>query len=106
MLHLSTNFPLSRASLHHTAQPASKPALKQALPPLLPTSSVPPLRANSVKKISPSEMLIRREKRLCYFCDENFSFNHKCLNKQYMFLQSKEDDSGDPHQVSQEAEQH
>ena len=38
-------------------------------------------------------MQLRREKGLCYFCDENFSFNHKCPNRQLLLLQSKNDDA-------------
>jgi len=26
-------------------------------------------------------------KGLCYFCDENFSLNHKCPNRQFLMLQ-------------------
>jgi len=31
-------------------------------------------------------MQLRREKGLCYFCDEKFSFSHKCPNKQLILL--------------------
>ena len=38
-------------------------------------------------------MQLRREKGLCYFCDEKFSFNHKCPNRQFLLLQSENDDA-------------
>ncbi|XP_028776266.1 uncharacterized protein LOC114733022 [Neltuma alba] len=59
---------------------------KTNLPPLLPTPNRPP-----IKKITPAEMQIRREKGLCYTCDEKFSPTHKCANKQLMMLHSEED---------------
>ncbi|XP_014522563.1 uncharacterized protein LOC106779047 [Vigna radiata var. radiata] len=63
-------------------------SLSQAsLPPLLPTPTGPPLRQSGVKKISPAEMQLRRDKGLCYFCDDKFTFNHKCLNRQFLLLQ-------------------
>ena len=37
-------------------------------------------------------MQLRREKGLCYFCDEKFSFNHKCANRQLLMLQGEEED--------------
>ena len=43
-------------------------------------------------------MQLRREKGLCYFCDEKFSFNHKCPNRQFLLLQSENDDAElEPH---------
>ncbi|XP_017431896.1 uncharacterized protein LOC108339268 [Vigna angularis] len=69
------------------------PASKSSLPPLLPNPLGPPLRNPNVKRISPAEMQIRREKGLCYFCDEKFSFNPKCPNKQCFVLQLGEDES-------------
>jgi len=63
-----------------------------SLSPLLPTPSTPPFRHNTVKKMSPAEMQLRREKGLCYFCDEKFTFNHKCPNRQLLLLQTEEDD--------------
>ena len=31
-------------------------------------------------------MQLRREKGLCYFCDEKLPFNHKCPNRQFLLL--------------------
>ncbi|KAJ1376277.1 Retrotransposon gag domain, partial [Sesbania bispinosa] len=90
----STNYnhrysPLSSTS---TNLNSAKTTPKQALPPLLPTPTTPPIRNSNVKKISPAEMQLRREKGLCYFCDEKFTFNHKCPNRQLLMLQTEEED--------------
>ncbi|XP_028794470.1 uncharacterized protein LOC114750095 [Neltuma alba] len=61
---------------------------KNALPPLLPTPNVKPM--SQVKKMSPAEMMIRREKGLCYTCDAKFTPNHRCPNKQYMLIECEE----------------
>ncbi|MCI01892.1 hypothetical protein A2U01_0022921, partial [Trifolium medium] len=37
-------------------------------------------------------MQIRRDKGLCYWCDEKFSFTHKCPNRQLMLLQYEDND--------------
>ncbi|MCI12230.1 hypothetical protein A2U01_0033333, partial [Trifolium medium] len=62
---------------------------KAQLPPLLPTPNQKPL---SIKNISPAEMQIRRDKGLCYFCDERFSHTHRCPNRRLMMLQLTEED--------------
>ncbi|XP_014499673.1 uncharacterized protein LOC106760763 [Vigna radiata var. radiata] len=59
--------------------------------PLLPTPNQRPFpqtfRPNTIKRMSPAEMQSRGEKGLCYTCDEKFTANHKCPNRQYTFLQ-------------------
>ena len=74
---------------------ANKPlsVSKSPTPPLLPTPSGPPLQNPNIKRISPTEMQLRREKCLCYFCDEKFSFNHKCPNKHCLVLQLDEEEN-------------
>ncbi|MCI12510.1 hypothetical protein A2U01_0033615, partial [Trifolium medium] len=37
-------------------------------------------------------MQLRRDKGLCYFCDERFSHTHRCPNRRLMMLQLAEDD--------------
>lgn len=66
---------------------------KPNLPPFLPTPSSPPLKNSNIKRISPAEMQLRREKGLFYFCDEKFSFNHKCPNRQCFVLQLGDEDA-------------
>jgi hypothetical protein len=62
---------------------------KPNLPPLLPTPPIKPFnnRNQNIKKNSPAEIQLRREKNMCYFCDEKFSPAHKCPNRQFMLLQ-------------------
>lgn len=74
-----------------TSAPSSPAVSKPLLPPLLPTSAFKPFP--TVKRKTPSEMHIRREKGLCYTCDDKFLWNHKCPNRQYLLLQTEEEDN-------------
>jgi len=84
---------ISTTSVSVSSQP--KIQNKNSLPGLLPTPQGPPLKSSNVKKISPTEMQLRREKGLCYFCDEKFYFSHKCPNRQFLFLQLEDEDVED-----------
>ncbi|XP_017442721.2 uncharacterized protein LOC108347805 [Vigna angularis] len=76
---------------------ASNPPLKQplrtSLPPLLPT---PPHTtqnqhtATPIKRLTPAEQQLKRDKGLCYWCDEKFTPHHKCPNKHFMLYQLEE----------------
>lgn len=59
-------------------------------PPLLQTPPTRPMHPNqknpNIKQISAAEIQLRRDKGLCYWCDEKFSTAHKCPNKQIMML--------------------
>jgi hypothetical protein len=68
---------------------------KTQLPPLLTTPNQKPL---TIRNISPAEMQLRREKGMCYFCDERFSNTHRCPNRRLMMLQltGGEDEKLDP----------
>ncbi|XP_061347852.1 uncharacterized protein LOC133293322 [Gastrolobium bilobum] len=49
-----------------------------------PHSSLPssgPLAAIPIRRLSPTEMQVKREKNLCYTCDEPYSFGHKCKGR-------------------------
>ncbi|XP_019455099.1 PREDICTED: uncharacterized protein LOC109356222 [Lupinus angustifolius] len=89
---------------HYKKQPTpTVPSkLPTTLPPLLPT---PTIKSNTyqkpamIKRMSAAEMQIRREKGLCFTCDEKFSFNHKCPNKQYYLLQYDPDDADQPNDL-------
>ncbi|CAJ2635781.1 unnamed protein product [Trifolium pratense] len=59
-----------------------------------PILNTPPTRPMSqfqknpnIKRISPAERQVRRDKGLCYWCDDKFSYTHKCPNRQLMLLQ-------------------
>lgn len=63
------------------------------LPTLLPNPSSKLLPYNSkpnspafIKKLTPSEMVARREKGLCYNCDENLFIGHKCKWRLHFFM--------------------
>jgi len=66
------------------------------LPPLLPTPNTKPLshmvNIGSVKRMTPTELQIRREKSLCYTCDAKFTLNHRYPNKHMFLLQVEESD--------------
>ncbi|MCI18570.1 hypothetical protein A2U01_0039724, partial [Trifolium medium] len=67
-------------------------------PPLLPTPNTKPLNQppRTIKHISPAEIQLRREKGLCYFCDDKFSPQHRCPNKHLMLLQLDDFEALDP----------
>jgi len=73
--------------------PVSQTVKSTSLPPLLPTPTHSTFNPNNVKKLSPAEVQLRREKGLCFTCDEKYSLNHKCPNKHYFFLQIVEDEN-------------
>lgn len=64
--------------------------LPTTLPPTLlpPPAKPPPL---PLKRISPEEMAIHREKGLCFNCNEKFSRGHRCSSKFFLFIAETED---------------
>ncbi|XP_072062290.1 uncharacterized protein [Arachis hypogaea] len=87
---------ISRPPLQpQTSNTSNRTPPRQPLPPLLPT---PPLRTlpnpnrNQVKRLTSAEIQNRRDKGLCYWCDENFFPGHKCPHKHLMLLQLEEDE--------------
>ncbi|GJU55661.1 ty3-gypsy retrotransposon protein [Tanacetum coccineum] len=44
------------------------------------------------KRLSPAEMQLRREKGLCFTCDDKFTWNHKCPDKQMLLLMTSTDE--------------
>ncbi|GKD49207.1 ty3-gypsy retrotransposon protein [Tanacetum coccineum] len=86
-----------KSPINSYSPPAQNPLPSpSSLPPLLPKPPVKPLP--QIKKLSPAEMQLRREKGLCFTCDETYTWNHKCPNKQYMVLLTSNEDV-DPSQV-------
>ncbi|GAU11620.1 hypothetical protein TSUD_346120 [Trifolium subterraneum] len=82
----STNKPLYNKS--EIATRNSAPILNT--PPTRPMSQYQ--KNPNIKRISPAEMQVRRDKGLCYWCDEKFSFTHKCPNRQLMLLHYDDSD--------------
>ncbi|XP_057755398.1 uncharacterized protein LOC130974540 [Arachis stenosperma] len=85
---------LSNQNLQTNPGQQNKPALpRQTLPPLLPTPATKPVmnpNRNKVKRLTAAEQQMRREKGLCYWCDEHFSPTHKCPNRHFMLFQLEE----------------
>ncbi|GJS74597.1 T-complex protein 1 subunit theta [Tanacetum coccineum] len=68
----------------------SPPPMQSTLPSLLPKPQTKPLQP--IKKLSPAEMqLPRQEKGLCFTCDDKFTWNHKCPNKQMLLMTSTDE---------------
>lgn len=85
----------NRTHFNPTRNDQTQATEKALNPPLLPTPPTRPMsqlqKNPAIKRISPTEMQLRREKGLCYFCDDKFSFSHKCPNKQLMLLELHDD---------------
>lgn len=85
----------NRTHFNPTRNDQTQATEKAPNPPLLPTPPTRPMsqlqKNPAIKRISPAEMQLRREKGLCYFCDDKFSFSHKCPNKQLMLLELHDD---------------
>ncbi|XP_025635201.2 uncharacterized protein [Arachis hypogaea] len=67
-----------------TVSPAQPPPQN---PPLLPT----PPKTNTMHKLTPMEIQFRREKGICFTCDERYSPSHKCASKHYFLVQTVEE---------------
>lgn len=84
----NTNLPYQKYNYNSTNTKTNQP-------PLLPTPNPKPLHQTQknpkIKYISPAKMQVRRDKGLCYWCDDKFSFSHKCPNKYLMMLQLIDD---------------
>nr|KYP73578.1 hypothetical protein KK1_006221 [Cajanus cajan] len=66
-----------------------------SLPGLLPTPKMQalptPTSSHSIKRMTAAEMQIRRDRGLCYTCDEKFTPSHRCPNRQFLFLLQEDD---------------
>ena len=59
------------------------------------TSPPPSVTSNPslpIKKLSPAELKDRRDKGLCFTCDEKFSYGHKCKNRMLILCAQDEDE--------------
>ncbi|XP_072086978.1 uncharacterized protein [Arachis hypogaea] len=83
----------------HASGTALRLTTRSSLPPLLPTPPQrPPVTSNrdATRRLTPAEIQSKREKGLCYWCDERFSATHKCTNRQFMSLQLEMEDDTEP----------
>nr|KYP63732.1 Transposon Ty3-G Gag-Pol polyprotein [Cajanus cajan] len=85
--HTSTIKPYSHSTYNRNLNTNPK---TNTLPALLPTPNQKPSTQTgvptNVKKISLAEMQLRRDKGLCYTCNDKFTPSHRCPNKQYLLL--------------------
>ena len=79
---------------HSVTSALSVPPPSLLLPPI-PTSALLPTPQPSpsipFKKLSPEELALRREKGLCFNCDENFSRGHCCSSKMFLSITDEDD---------------
>ncbi|XP_057746886.1 uncharacterized protein LOC130966135 [Arachis stenosperma] len=87
--------PATSKSPSHDSSTPVRTFQRNSLPPLLPTPSqkpsLPPPR-NPIRHLSPAEIQSKREKGLCYWCDDKFTAAHKCSNRQFMLMQVENDE--------------
>ena len=79
---------------------AFAPISTSHLPPLLP----PPPRINppTLKRLTPEEIAVRREKGLCFNCEEKFHRGHKCASR-FLLLIADESDPFSPNITAPES---
>ncbi|XP_061373831.1 uncharacterized protein LOC133316132 [Gastrolobium bilobum] len=77
----------------------NKTQISSTQPGLLPTPAKPlaigagpPKSALPMRKLSQAEMLEKREKGLCFYCDEKFNRSHVCKGKLFILVMQPEDD--------------
>ena len=58
-------------------------------PPLLPTPTLP------IRRLTPAELREKREKGLCYNCDQKYSATHRCRSK-FLLLMGTDDEDDEP----------
>lgn len=46
--------------------------------------------SSNIKRLSAVELRARREKRLCYYCDEKYQSNHKCKTSCFLLVGQEE----------------
>lgn len=80
----------------HNPSPLSVVPSSSTLPPLLPAPT--PSRVN-FRKLSTEEMASRREKGLCYNCDETFTPQHKCKGRFFLLISDDGFDTDPPTQT-------
>ena len=74
--------PVSSSTLPSQTHNTNK---SNTLPALLPTPTLP------IRRLSPAELRDKREKGLCYNCDQKYSSNHRCRSK-FLILMGTDDD--------------
>ena len=83
-LPLSSTFP---RTLTTAPQPLSTISTTLPSPFPLPIRPPPP----STKRLSPEEIASRREKGLCFTCDEKYHRGHRCASRVFLFVAEEDD---------------
>ena len=70
----------------HQPSPLPRPTLSPVTQPV-PLLTLPP-RPNppTMKRLTPEEIAYRRERGLCFMCDEKYHRGHKCASRVFLFL--------------------
>ncbi|XP_026416100.1 uncharacterized protein LOC113311482 [Papaver somniferum] len=91
----SSNRPLPiYTSNYNTHKNISSPITSPRLPKTFSASSSSSHTSKPpIKRLSYADMKARRDKGLCYNCDEVFSTGHKCVEQQVFMLAAEEDDT-------------
>lgn len=55
-----------------------------------------------IKRVSPTQMQERKEKGLCWFCDEKYHFGHKCTKLRIYLLEGMEGEVVEPEEPENE----
>ncbi|XP_026442759.1 uncharacterized protein LOC113342415 [Papaver somniferum] len=88
----TTTFPPKPISTSYITSKSTPTTPKSYSPTPLKTSSTNPI----IKRLTPEKMRIRRDKGLCYNCDEVYALGHKCKGRQQLFMvQTENFDSQD-----------
>ncbi|XP_027905965.1 uncharacterized protein LOC114165577 [Vigna unguiculata] len=85
--------PIAQRSVVNTDFPSSKPVSirNSSFPPQSsPNTNNPP-----IKRLSTAELQNRREKGLCYYCDDKYKPGHKCKKQFMLLIAESEDAEGD-----------
>ncbi|XP_026378571.1 uncharacterized protein LOC113273010 [Papaver somniferum] len=94
----TTTFPPKPISTSYTTSRSTPTTPKSYSPtPLKPASTTP-----IIKRLTQEQMRLRREKGICYNCDEFYSLGHKCKGRQQLFMLQTE--SSDTHNTEVEDE--
>ncbi|XP_043700319.1 uncharacterized protein LOC122651046 [Telopea speciosissima] len=91
--------PLFRSSTARGSSSLPVPAIPLSTAPAPPMALPPAPSRFPIKRLSSAEMQQRRDKGLCYNCDERFTIGHRCKNRMLFLL---EPDDGPPSVVPTE----
>ncbi|XP_061364978.1 uncharacterized protein LOC133308374 [Gastrolobium bilobum] len=67
----------------------------KTLPSTFTTTTNTPIPVVPIRRLSPEEMQLKREKNLCYNCNVKYSFGHKCKGRAaLLYFEGTDDDPG------------